>query len=86
MRNFETNATKILDQEAVFFPLASPYDFIYSKNRVLGLSVPKFISGRESLIDILSKTYLKEGYKLSKDSKTLTGFFVWLKNELFSNL
>ena len=86
LRNFETNAAKILDQEAVFFPLASPYEFIYSKNTVLGLSIPEFLSGRESLVDILAKTYLKEGYKRSEESKTIPGFFVWLKNELFSNL
>ena len=86
LRNYETNAQKILAQESVFFPLASPYEFAYTKNTVLGLTVPEFLTGRELLIDIVSGSYFKQGYKRSDESKTLLGFFVWLKNELFSHI
>lgn len=86
LRNYETNAAKILDQEAVFFGIASPYEFFHARKTVLGLSIPEFLSGREALVDILAKTYIKEGYRRSEESKTIPGFFVWLKNELFSNL
>jgi len=35
LRNYETNAEKILEQESVFTPLASPYEFVFSKDTVL---------------------------------------------------
>jgi hypothetical protein len=86
LRNFETNASKIIDQEAIFFPLASSLEYIYAKDTLLGFSAPEFLPGHELLIDILAKSYLKEGFTRSKEPKTLSGFFVWLKNELFSNI
>ncbi len=86
LRNYENNAEKILEQEAVFYPLVSPYEYIIAKDTVLWLSVPEFIPGRELLVEILSKSYFKQGYKRSEEQKTFPGFFVWLKNELFSHL
>lgn len=60
LRNFETNASKIIDQEAIFFPLASSLEYIYAKNTLLGFPAPEFLPGHELLVDILAKSYLKE--------------------------
>lgn len=35
LRNYENNAEKILEQEAVFYPLVSPYEYITAKDTVL---------------------------------------------------
>jgi hypothetical protein len=37
------------------------------------------------VFNLLSKSYFKEGYRRSSEPKTLSWFFLWLKNELFSN-
>lgn len=85
LRAIETEIQKILESEAVFFPLGTPEESWYIKNYVLGVSPSSFFSGKEMMFDILSKSYFKEGYKRSSDSKTISWFFLWLKNELFSS-
>jgi hypothetical protein len=37
------------------------------------------------MLDILSKSYFKQGYQVSSEPKTIFWFFLWLKNELFSS-
>jgi ABC-type transport system substrate-binding protein len=86
LRNYEISADKILNQEFLFFPLASQYGFIYVKDSVFGFNFPKFLPGHELLIDILSQAYLKKGYQQSSELKSIIGFFVWLKNELFTHI
>jgi hypothetical protein len=34
--------------------------------------------------DLVTKSYFKEGYKRSSEAKTVSWFFLWLKNALFS--
>ncbi len=72
LRALETSAQKILEQEHVVFPLASPYEYIKSKDTVLGFTVPEFLPGREIFVDVLSKSYFKKGYKRSAEPKTFT--------------
>lgn len=86
LRALETSAQKILEQEHVIFPLASPYEYIKSKDTVLGFTPPEFLPGREIFVDVLSNSYFKRGYKRTQEAKTFAWFSVWLKNELFSNI
>ncbi len=72
LRALETSAQKILEQEHVIFPLASPYEYVASKETVLGFVLPEFLPGRETLVDIISNSYFKKGYKRSSEIKTFT--------------
>lgn len=75
---------KIFEKELVFYPLGSPYEYFTIKDAVLGVKTPEFLVGREMLPEVISRGYLKEGYKRSSEPKTFISFFVWLKNVLFS--
>lgn len=70
LRALETSAQKILEQEHVIFPLASPYEYIKSKDTVLGFTPPEFLPGREIFVDVLSNSYFKKGYKRTQEPKT----------------
>ena len=83
LRSLQTSVEKIIEQDALLFSLGSPYEFLFAKESVIGLHVPAFLPGRAALMEILSDTYLKQGYKRSDEPKTVFGFFAWLKNELF---
>lgn len=85
LRDIQINIQKILEREFVIYTFGSPYEFIGTKNTLRGIKIPEFLAGREMLIDIMSRWYFKEGYKLSSEPKSVIWFFAWLKNELFSS-
>lgn len=85
LRDIQINIQKILEREFVVYTFGSPYEFMGTKNTLRGIKIPEFLAGREMLIDIMSRWYFKEGYKLSSEPKSLIWFFAWLKNELFSS-
>lgn len=85
LRDLQLNIQKIMERESVLFTFGSPYEFIETKETILGLKFPEFMAGREMLIDILSRGYFKEGYKRSAEAKSILWFFEWLKNALFSS-
>jgi hypothetical protein len=85
LREIQINIQKILERESAVFTFWSPYEYIVTKNTLLGLKLPEFMAGREMLIDILSRWYFKEGYKRTNETKSIFWFFEWLKNELFSS-
>ena len=82
LRTLQTNIQKYLEQESLVYPLGSPLERLSLKESILGRSVPEYIPGQELLVDILSKTYFKQGYRLSDTPKTPFGFIDWLKNAL----
>ncbi|MFA6080483.1 MAG: ABC transporter substrate-binding protein [Candidatus Gracilibacteria bacterium] len=84
LRNIETEIQKILESESIIFPLGTPEESWYIKNYVLGVTSSSFFSGKEMISDLVTKSYFKEGYKRSSEAKTVSGFFLWLKNALFS--
>lgn len=71
LRDLQLNIQKIMERESVLFTLGSPYEFIETKETILGLKFPEFMAGREMLIDILSRGYFKEGYKRSNEAKSI---------------
>jgi ABC-type oligopeptide transport system substrate-binding subunit len=83
LREIQINIQKILERESAVFTFWSPYEYIATKNTLLGLKIPEFMAGREMLIDVLSRWYFKEGYKRTNETKSIFWFFEWLKNELF---
>lgn len=85
LRDIQINIQKILEREFAVYTFGSPYEFIGTKNTIHGIKIPEFLTGREMLIDIMTRGYFKEGYKLSSEPKSIIWFFVWLKNELFSS-
>lgn len=85
LRDIQVNIQKILDREFIVYTLGSPYEYIGTKNTMRGVKIPEFLTGREMLIDIMTRWYFKEGYKLSSEPKNIIWFFAWLKNELFSS-
>lgn len=85
LRDIQINIQKILEREFVIYTFGSPYEFMGTKNTLRGIKIPEFLAGREMLIDIMSRWYFKEGYKLSSEPKSVIWFFAWLKNELFSS-
>lgn len=85
LRDLQTNIQKILEREFIVYTFGSPYEFIGTKSTIRGIKIPEFLTGREMLIDIMSRWYFKEGYKLSAEPKSIIWFFAWLKNELFSS-
>lgn len=85
LRDIQVNIQKILEREFVIYTFGSPYEFMGTKNTLRGIKIPEFLAGREMLIDIMSRWYFKEGYKLSSEPKSVIWFFAWLKNELFSS-
>lgn len=85
LRTIETEIQKVLDAEAVFYPIGSPEEFWYIKKYALWIRPVSFFSGREMLSELIAKSYFKEGYKRSDEPKTVSWFFLWLKNELFTS-
>ncbi len=83
LREIEISIQKILEDESAVFTFWAPYEYVATKRSLLGLNIPEFLAGRELLVDILSRSYFKEGYRKSEEPKTFIGFFVWLKNALF---
>lgn len=83
LRDIQVNIQKILDREFAVYTLGSPYEYVWTKNTIKGFKIPEFITGRETLLDTLSRAYFKEWYKLSPEPKNIIWFFSWLKNELF---
>jgi hypothetical protein len=71
LRDLQLNIQKIMERESVLFTFGSPYEFIETKETILGLKFPEFMAGREMLIDILSRGYFKEGYKRSAEAKSI---------------
>lgn len=71
LRDIQVNIQKILEREFAVYTLGSPYEFIGTKNTIKGVKVPEFITGREMLVDIMSRAYFKEGYKLSTEPKNI---------------
>ena len=85
LRDVEINIQKILEREFAVYTFGSPYEYMGTKNTIRGIKIPEFLTGREMIIDIMSRGYFKEGFKLSSEPKDILWFFVWLKNELFSS-
>jgi len=71
LRDIQINIQKILERESAIYTFGSPYEFIGTKNTIRGLKIPEFLAGREMLIDIVSRGYFKEGYKLTSDPKNI---------------
>ena len=73
------SAQKILEQEHIIFPLAAPYEYIKSKDTVLGLTLPEFLPGRETLVEIISNSYFKKMIQTITWTKNICMIFLWLK-------
>lgn len=71
LRDIQMNIQKILEREFTIYTLGSPYEFMGTKSTMQGVKIPEFITGREMLIDIMSRAYFKEGYKLSGEPKNV---------------
>ncbi len=71
LRDLQLNIQKIMERESMLFTFGSPYEYIETKETILGLKFPEFMAGREMLIDILSRGYFKEGYKRSAEAKSI---------------
>jgi hypothetical protein len=71
LRENQLNIQKILEQEFAVYTFGSPYEYIGAKNTIRGIKIPEFLTGREMLIDIMSRAYFKEGYKLSSEPKNI---------------
>lgn len=71
LRDLQLNIQKIIERESVLFTFGSPYEFMETKETILGLKFPEFMAGREMFIDILSRGYFKEGYKRSTEEKSI---------------
>ncbi|MCB9806524.1 hypothetical protein H6768_01240 [Candidatus Peribacteria bacterium] len=44
LRDIQLNIQKILEKESVVYTFGSPYEFIGTKNTLLGLKIPEFIA------------------------------------------
>lgn len=55
LRDLQINIQKIMERESIIFTFGSPYEFVKTKETILGLKIPEFMAGREMLIDILSR-------------------------------
>ncbi len=82
LRSLETEIQKVLESESVVFPLGTPEEAWYVKNYLLWVTSSSFFPGKEMMSDLIAKSYLKEGYQRSSESKTVSWFFLWLKNAL----
>jgi hypothetical protein len=71
LRDIQINIQKIMERESIIFTFGSPYEFLKTKETILGLKIPEFMAGREMLIDILSRGYFKEGFKRSSEPKSI---------------
>lgn len=71
LRDVEINIQKILEREFVVYTFGSPYEYMGTKNTIRGIKIPEFLTGREMIIDIMSRGYFKEGFKLSSEPKNI---------------
>lgn len=69
LRDLQIGIQKILERESAIFVFGSPYEYVGTKNTILGLKIPEFIAGREMTVDIVSRGYFKEGFKRSDETK-----------------
>ncbi len=60
LRDIQLGIQKIMEREMVVFTLGSPYEYIETKESILGLKMPEFMAGRENLLDLISRGYFKE--------------------------
>lgn len=60
LRDIQLAVQKIMEREMLVFTLGSPYEYIETKESILGLKIPEFMAGREMLLDIISRGYFKE--------------------------
>ena len=71
LRDIQLGIQKILERESIIFTLGSPFEYIKTKDTILGLKLPEFMAGREMLIDITTRGYFKQGYRRSPETKTI---------------
>lgn len=83
LRTLQGNIQTFIQQEWLVYALGSPIEHVSIKENVRGKTVPEYIPGYEMLVDILSRTFFKQGYRMSEAPKNFVGFIEWLKNALF---
>ena len=71
LRDIQLGIQKILERESIIFTLGSPFEYIETKDTILGLKIPEFMAGREMLVDITTRGYFKQGYRRSSETKTV---------------